>query len=639
MVVRDQAAVVERALASFLPVVDHYVIGDAGSRDDTADRITGFFARAGVPGELHRLTPDDTARNRSLDLCRASNGSFDYILLGGADLELVVDDPAAARRLDKPAYLVRRTAGVSHFDPRLIRRDVPARWSAAGQLDLAAPAERLDGLWLKEHPGAPRDLAALRAAVERDPGDAHAIFELAEAHREGRRWRDAIAWYERRLAAGGSDEESWLAACMLAVCHGELGDDAAYVRASLRAFERRPSRAEPLHRLACHYRWREQHDSCAMACEVGLAIPYPDCDRLAIDDAVYAHGLREELAISGYYCADPRLQELGRRTCLELAVDRSVPWWVRKQARENCAYYARPAEELFGEMAVRDVALRVPRPYLPLNPSIAVEGDERRALVRTVNYRTDDSAWVVHDPEWAIRSQNYLCELDVDLGTIAAPAVVDRAAGPPVFDYPVHGFEDGRLFRWRGRWWFSASVRDRHPEGLCDIALCALADSGDVTSVRLLRGSWSALHQKNWVPLVRGDELLFVYAADPTVILRCDDTSIEEIASSVPAAALDHLRGGSQALRIPGGWLYVAHEAVVHDDYHRVYMHRFVGLDEELRVVSLSDPFFFVRRSVEFCAGLARHGGKLVASFGVDDRRACLAWLDEAAVLRALRPL
>jgi hypothetical protein len=63
--------------------------------------------------------------------------------------------------------------------------------------------------------------------------------------------------------------------------------------------------------------------------------------------------------------------------------------------------------------------------------------------------------------------------------------------------------------------------------------------------------------------------------------------------------------------------------------------------DEGLSILGWSPPFVFRHHGIEFCAGLARDPdrGVLVASFGVDDRRACLAFLDEARVLASLTAL
>ena len=66
-------------------------------------------------------------------------------------------------------------------------------------------------------------------------------------------------------------------------------------------------------------------------------------------------------------------------------------------------------------------------------------------------------------------------------------------------------------------------------------------------------------------------------------------------------------------------------------------MHRFVAFDAEFRVTGISDPWYFLRVGIEFCAGLARDGQRLVASFGVNDASAHLATFDEGSVERALR--
>jgi hypothetical protein len=482
------------------------------------------------------------------------------------------------------------------------------------------------------------------ALVPRAPvAAARELLDLARDRRDAGQPGHALELCRRVTELGGSPAELWYAAYLQATCLAGLGDDAAFVRACLTAFEQRPTRAEPLFTLACHYRARGLHDACVQACELGLRLPPPGAGELHLEDAVYRYGLREQIAISGFYCSDPRMRELGRETCLALAIDRDVPWRVRRQARENCVFYARRADETFGPVELADVRARVAAPYVPLNPSICIDGDRRRFLLRTTNYRISPADFAIRDPDRVVRNQNYLLELDAAYGTLSAPAVVERGDTPPLHPYWVRGLEDGRLFLWRGRWWFTATVRDRNPDGLNEIALCELdGDEADIVSLTLLRGWWSDRHQKNWVPVVDGDRLTFVYSVDPAILLRHEPGGpLVETRPAPPRAALDHLRGGSQAVRIPGGWLYVAHEVAAYSHYDRVYLHRFVTLDEDLRVTALSDPFYFETRSVEFCAGLARDEarGALVASYGVYDRRARLAFFDEGRVMSALRPL
>ena len=187
----------------------------------------------------------------------------------------------------------------------------------------------------------------------------------------------------------------------------------------------------------------------------------------------------------------------------------------------------------------------------------------------------------------------------------------------------------------------SGTVLDRNSESRAEIAVGTLDAEGDIVELQVQRSARPDIHQKNWVPLVRGDAVFFVYKTDPTVILRLDPASGQArvVETGRPTLRLDHLRGGSQAIAVPGGWLYATHEVVPLEGSRRRYLHRFVLLGEDFKVLAVTDPFSFLGRNVELCAGLVREPmtGKLIASFGADDASAQLAFLDEHAVLAALR--
>jgi predicted GH43/DUF377 family glycosyl hydrolase len=101
-------------------------------------------------------------------------------------------------------------------------------------------------------------------------------------------------------------------------------------------------------------------------------------------------------------------------------------------------------------------------------------------------------------------------------------------------------------------------------------------------------------------------------------------------------------RGGSQLVEhpwAPGLWLAIVHEVAVSNG-RRVYEHRFVMFDEsqDWKIVRVSPSFAFREsRTIEFCAGLAVSGKyQLVASFGVRDAEAWLAYMPIADVLNIM---
>ena len=657
MIVRNEAAIIERALESLLSLVSSYVILDTGSSDNTVALIKRYFDAGGVPGEIHhgRFENFGQARNDALALCQASTLAYDYILLTDADMQLSLVDAHALNSLTAAAYLVRQRNAISYFNVRLLRRDVSARYVGVTHeyLDLAGHnAEPLAAIEFSDFADganrpqkAARDVALLSGYLEDHPQDARSLFYLAQSYRDAGQLADAIAAYGKRLAIEGSDEETWYAQYQLALCQRDLGNRPGFVAGCLAAFQRRPWRAEPLHALAKHYREQNAQATALLFAETAAAIPFPKRDILFIDDFIYATGCLEELAISGYYGGRPEQRRLGAEACNTLAMNRSTPDAHRDMARNNLLFYALTAAELFGDCRVVELDVRLPAPWVAMNPSIT--GDGRGGLcmlMRGVNYRIEtDGRYDVNDPAGVVRSQNYWCELTGTLQAALPQLIPDRASRSAVATAVICGFEDCRLFRWRDRWWASATVRDQDPQMRAEMVLLEFDGAGSIHVARTLRGYGTQVHEKNWMPCVRGDELLFVYGCDPFVVLRVvqiDDeiAHLQVAVENVPTIAAGQLRGGSQLIAFDDGWLAVTHE-VVYAGSARHYLHRMIWLNAAFQLRRITMPFFLKHEGIEFVAGLATVPGRdaLVVSFGIRDANAAIAEISFAGVRAALR--
>lgn len=650
MIVKDEAAILERCLESLLPAIDAWAIVDTGSTDGTPELIRAFFSRHGIPGALQYRPFVDfaTSRNEALDVCRALDVPFDYILLCDADMELRIDDPRFRERLGAGAYLLRQQNVISYDNVRLVRRDVEARYVGATHeyLGLPSPAARLEGLWFVDHACGSsrkekfaRDERLLLAELERDPGNVRAMYYLAQTYRDMGEHEKAARWYRARAAAGGWAEESWHALYSLALCLRRLDDHRGFVEAMTDAHRARPSRAEPLHELAKFHRERGDAERAAELALEASRIAYPADDRLFVEDFVYRDGIRHELSISGFYSRDPAIRARARRECLALAHDRETPAWCRDTARSNWIHYARSLADLVGgRLDSRRIDIESPPSWSPTNPSIALDGDRLRAVVRTVNYAIGaDGSYSFPPGDRAIRTENVLATLERDGAVIASTVMADRASDPR-HPSSVLGYEDCRLVRWRGAWWCTATVRDRSPDMRCEIALLSLADDGAIVSAEVLRGYGAHFHQKNWLPFVDGERLLLLYGADPTIVLEYRGPGdLAELSTAWCPFALEHLRGGGGPVRIDGGWLYVAHSVLPGGAGRRRYLHSFVRLTEELTVSAVSEPFYFESRDIEFAAGLAfdARTGRAWVSYGVADRSAAIAAFDLADLLAA----
>lgn len=120
MIVKNEAAVIERCLDSVRDLIDTWVISDTGSTDGTQDLIRE--ALRGIPGELHEEPWINFGHNRSLNLAHA-HGKADYLLLLDADLVLRRNGPLPPLTAD--SYMLRHEGTTEYRIKRLVRADLP----------------------------------------------------------------------------------------------------------------------------------------------------------------------------------------------------------------------------------------------------------------------------------------------------------------------------------------------------------------------------------------------------------------------------------------------------------------------------------------------------------------------------------
>lgn len=658
MIVRDEAAVIERCLASVMPLIDHWTICDTGSKDRTAELIETSLSS--LPGRLYHDDWRDFAHNRTLLMERAA-GTADYLLL--IDADMTVQPPDTLPSLTADAYLLRHGGDIDYVIPRLVRGDRKWRFEGPTHEYLATEgpmqSEILEALLIEHHGDGgmrreklERDAQLLEARLDADPDDARSVFYLAQTERDRGNVRRAIELYARRVELDGWDEEVFYAAYQHGVLLAHADPDAA-VPLLLAAFEKRPTRAEPLYELARLSRAAERYEAAHMFATRGLELPYPQ-DWLFVHRDVYRWGLLFELSIAAYWVGRPgQALEANDRLLEAGGLPEEIEASVRENQRHCLAAVGRarangasatnspePLSALVPGTELGEIRLEIDPDWPCFNPSIAPDGDGYRLVVRTANYRIEGGRQVFLGDDRVTRTINYVVLLDGALGLTDVAPLVDRSAGPGAHPPPILGFENCRLFQVGGEWHAIATVRDHNPQAVCEVALLAI-DGADIASVLALPEPEPGRHETNWMPLVVEDRLHFVYSCSPTVVLGCDpSTGLVE-----PAARYDEapgwavgFRGGSQGLAVDDGYLFVTHE-VREERHERTYTHRLVLLDHDLRLSAASPQFSFMEQSMELCAGLARRGGELVMSFGAGDRAACLAVCPEDALTGLLEPL
>jgi tetratricopeptide (TPR) repeat protein len=315
MIVKDEAAVIDRCLRSVRDLIDYWVVCDTGSTDGTQERIAG--ALENVPGELHKRPWVDFGHNRT-EALQLARGRGDYLLLLDADWTFDAD-PGALEGLTEDVYLVRHVHNPSGdfelYNRHLVRSDIQWRYVGAAHEYIETDGEtseaRLDGArivnWADGGVGRERrwrrDVELLEKDLVRDPSNLRSLFYLAQTHRDLGETPRAIELYERRASLGGWDEEVYYSLYQAGALR--IADDwPSALMALMRAWEHRPRRAEALYKLVLGLRERDLHQAAYALAQRGIRIEQPD-DILFVEPWVYRWGLLFEFSISAYWVGRP----------------------------------------------------------------------------------------------------------------------------------------------------------------------------------------------------------------------------------------------------------------------------------------------------------------------------------------------
>ncbi|MGR6972400.1 glycosyltransferase [Streptomyces cynarae] len=351
MIVKDEAPVIRRCLESVRSLIDTWVIVDTGSTDGTQDVIRDVYRD--LPGELYERPWKgfDGSRTEAIELARAGRGgSADYLLFIDADDVMEVEPGFSMPELSLDAYRIAVQHGsVIHWRPALVSTRLPWRYVGVlheylscdsrytlGDLEgfnilVVGGGGRLMGQGVREK--CLRDAEILQQGLIKEPDNPRYVFYLAQSWREAGELEKALEAYDRRATMGGWAEEVFYAQFGAARLAEQLKRPQEEVMDRyLRAYESRPSRAEPLGELARMCRVNGQRWPLAyIFARQAARIPYPS-DNLFVEFDWYEWRALDELAVSAF-CTG-RFDE-AKSCCERLLADGNLPDEHRERVARN----------------------------------------------------------------------------------------------------------------------------------------------------------------------------------------------------------------------------------------------------------------------------------------------------------------
>lgn len=318
MLAYNEAKYIQGVIDSLGSRIDAYVIcSDPPDNDGTIPLCESLFGELGIPGKvISRPWPATAAdaRNEVIDLAR-SYGT-DYVMWIDPDSPLVGTIPD---ELSADIYGFRTVDnGTAWMIPHIIKSDcLDVRWEGRVHEYLKTGDHTvyvLANCYIYRNGsggGVERminsDLPLLAEDVDNEPNNPRWMFYLAQTHRDIGDKPNAQLLYRKRIAAGGWAEEVFWSMYMIA-------DMDFNINWYLQAYNFRPSRVEPLHRLAALYNGQHLYNIAKMYAIMGLQHP-PTEDIGFVEKWVIEYGLALELAVAEYMIGD---KEQAKRLYMEI---------------------------------------------------------------------------------------------------------------------------------------------------------------------------------------------------------------------------------------------------------------------------------------------------------------------------------
>jgi tetratricopeptide (TPR) repeat protein len=149
-----------------------------------------------------------------------------------------------------------------------------------------------------------RFIDLLLPEVKRNPADVRPVYSLAEVYFHAGDFANARKWFARRLEMDSSESTEEVYWAMLRVAHSmeKLGEPWPDVQdAYMRAWECRPTRAEPLYALARWYANENRHRLGYVFAARAAEIPPPEHDMTVPHPDIYTWRSAEVQAICAFY--------------------------------------------------------------------------------------------------------------------------------------------------------------------------------------------------------------------------------------------------------------------------------------------------------------------------------------------------
>lgn len=319
----------ERIIPTLQPYADggvtRIVVLDTGSTDDTIAKVRAFFKKnSKIESYLFEQPFINFAASRNYAIECAERCFDDNCFLFMPDAEWYMQNVKGLKKFCydhakdlNSSYLVKIRSEKTNFNfyvQRLFKAHKGIRFKGVVHETIhpGATVKVPDDIYISWSPSETgnqkskqrwlRDKDLLLKEIENNPNDTRSTFYLAQTCEGLADLDSAVFYYKKRCEmAIDTNEETFIAHYRLGLLYTKLEQWNNAVAYFLKAYNMRPHRAEPLVHLAKYCCDNKQFALSFLFAFTSAGIPYPQNDRLFIEQELYDYGRYDILSCVAWY--------------------------------------------------------------------------------------------------------------------------------------------------------------------------------------------------------------------------------------------------------------------------------------------------------------------------------------------------
>lgn len=653
MIIKNESKIITRLLDSLLFLIDHYVICDTGSTDNTLEVLKEYFKDKNIQGKVIEKPFEDfgTTRSYALKQCEGEPDS-DYILLLDADMKMKFvpnfnkDD--FKKSLTKDLYFILQ--GTENFqwnNARIVKNNIGFSYKCPTHEYIDCPRQhskeniKKEVLFIQDIGDGgckddkfERDIRLLKGGLEKEPNNCRYLFYLGNSHKDIKKYKEAIPYYKRRIEAGGWNQEVCMSYYYIGLCYKDMGMMEHAISAWLDGYEYMPKRIEGIYEIVQYYRNKGQNKLAfyfyEMACKHRNEVNPQD--ELFFKKDIYDILLDYEYSVVAFYVKydEKKLNDVYTK----LLNMPNLQGSKKENMLSNFKFYAtnlkdHQCDPLFDVQSLLNVGknMRVNHEYEfhPSTPSLCMHNGQLINVVRYVNYYIDSNGQYQGKNEKgdykycdSITTRNMCGVFNITQDGLVSEKDFEIEYNKKLDCY-YSGTEDIRIMSFGDKLEFTGN-KISHYTNYHDLTLHI---EHGFLNLELQKASSCLLDienkrrvEKNWVLFPSNGETYIIYQWFPIKLFKLDNSDKKDtvfnddlehqnvsLFKTIPTPYyFRDVRGSTNGIEVDGEIWFLTH--LVSYESKRYYYHIFVVLDKETFAVKrCSRLVTFNKQRVEYSLG------------------------------------